>query len=262
MHRHFMVVLVLAVAGACSDKHPGAKGPTTTTAAVPTTTSTAAAGVVSVEGEVVRGAAVTVSSIGLAARAGNEVSVLVQALDDESYNPGAGGVVGPDGTVRITTFVTSVLNHEGPCRTTAPCDLLPVTIGRYWLSIVGEGMTDVLARGELTVVAARHGVEYQTIMNNECGPPRVDFDGTVWVRATPELPAPWDPKGTPGSITVRDRATAAFRSDKTGDVIMKPADAATMATVGCRRPGPRRRRLRSVPGIVPPLSPRSGDWGN
>src|SRR5207248_5742678 len=78
MHRHAVLALALALAGACTGGGKVAERPAQTTGPAPTEGPA-----VAVDGEEVRGAAVTVSGTGLVAHAGEEVGVLVTALDDD-----------------------------------------------------------------------------------------------------------------------------------------------------------------------------------
>jgi hypothetical protein len=203
--------------------------------AVAASTTTVPPMTVTVEGEPVRGAVVTVAVRGFGAHVGREVAVLVRPGESEAYSvQGHGERVAPDGTAKIELFVPPVLNYDGPCPSSAPCDHPLVTLGTYRLDVVGGSMTDVLAKGELTVVAGRPGASYRTLLNSECGPPRVDFDGTVWILSTPRPGQQWDRSGlTHGTITVLAAERATFSSEGTGAVALKPADAATLATVGC-----------------------------
>ena len=177
----------------------------------------------------------TVTWSGLAAHAGKEVGARFTALEDDSsylYSR-EGATIGTDGTVRLKVNVPANLNHEGPCKTAAPCDLLPVGLGPYRLLLTAGSDTAVVATGELTVVPARFGTAYPATLVNECGPPRVDFDGAVWVRVIPRPSQQNDPLSVEGAITRHDPAHATFTTSRTGVTQLKPADAATMATVGC-----------------------------
>ena len=225
-----LAVCLLMVLSACTD---GGGGGAAATSATAVTATTAAGAKVTVEGEPVAGAAVTVVAERLASDAGRW-GVRIRALDDEAYTERGNGASPVDGTLRIELYVPVTLTHDGPCKTTAPCDLYAVRPGAYGLDIIRGAGREMVTTGELTVVHGRAGVPYRVTLTSECGPPRVHFDQAVWVLSRPQPAQHWDSSGlTAGTITVIDAERATFTRDAAGPFDLKPADAATIATTGC-----------------------------
>lgn len=165
---------------------------------------------IKVAGPFVRGASFVVFAAGLKEYAGKEVGLeLVDPTDVVVDDIGALGFGGhppipENGTLELQAFVPELLGNEGP----------PVTVGKQYKVRLLVGLEPVpSAEATITISGARPGVSYPTRLTNECGPPRVHFDGLIWLPDPPlksqELPA----LGSPGKITIGENNSARFAFD-------------------------------------------------
>ena len=172
---------------------------------------------IAVSGNAVRGAQVSIRATG--------PTWPEDLIDIELANPDGFGANSyatakheRDGSIIATFVVPTAFSYDGLCRSSGNCDRLSSSRGPMRARFtVGRGAPRrIVGEGTFEVVAAEPGVAYPTTLNDECGPPRIDFDGTTWVASQPTA-------RSKGEITVRSRTRATFRSQAGATVALRPS---------------------------------------
>jgi hypothetical protein len=227
VRRLLAIAAVLALLGSCTGR--GSGGGATGSPSGPGKTKGV---VVTFDGDPVRGALVGVLVTGLPTKfSGQEASVTFHAWEDQaSIATGLPRPVGSDGSVRLEFLVPDRIPRQGSCPAQPPCDFVEVGLraGAYGVQITTQ--QDVLADADITPVPAKADIAYIADYVTECGPPRIHFDGAIWVpKAGTGLPAATPGGATRGTFTLVPGGTAQFASLAGDTVEMVTRDPATFS---------------------------------